>query len=126
MESTTNIPSRVTKSVPKPEPEKVDLKILKRAAAKAKKSSEDVAAVAKNKAETHKQDIDMLIRKVNKEVFSVNKRIKFRRHPVNNRQLIQVIDSETDKVIMEVPSAELVNLSAKIHIFVGMMMDRLS
>lgn len=126
MESTTNIPSRVPKSVQNPEPEKVDMKALKVAAAKAKKSSEDVAAVAKNKAETHKQDIDMLIRKVNKEVFSVNKRIKFRRHPVNNRQLIQVIDSETDKVIMEVPSAELVNLSAKIHIFVGMMMDRLS
>ena len=126
MESTTNIQSQVTKSVPKPEPEKVDLKILRRAAAKAKRSSENIAAVAKKNAESKKQDIDMLIRKVNKEVFSVNKRIKFRRHPVNNRQLIQVIDSETDKVIMEVPSAELVNLSAKIHIFVGMMMDRLS
>ena len=126
MESTTNIQSQVTKSVSKPEPEKVDLKLLKRAAEKAKRSSENVAAVAKKNAESKKQDIDMLIRKVNKEVFSVNKRIKFRRHPVNNRQLIQVIDSETDKVIMEVPSAELVNLSAKIHIFVGMMMDRLS
>ena len=102
------------------------MKVLKRAAAKSKKSSEDVAAVAKNNAVKQKQDIDELVRKMNDEVFSINKRIKFRRHPVNNRQLIQVIDSKTDKVIMEVPSAELVNLSAKIHIFVGMMMDKIS
>ena len=125
MESTTNIHSQGTKSVPKPEPEKVDLKVLKVVAAKTKKSKEDIAAAAKKNAEIQKQDIDLLIRKMNDDL-SVNKRIKFRRHPVNNRQLIQVIDSETDKVIMEVPSAELVNLSAKIHIFVGMMMDRLS
>ncbi len=126
MESTTDIGIKNTNSVAKPEPEKVDLKVLKRVAANSKKSNEDIAAVAKKNAEIHKQDIDELIRKVNDEVFSVNKRIKFRRHPVNNRQLIQVIDSETDKVIMEVPPAELVNLSAKIHIFVGMMMDRIS
>ena len=63
---------------------------------------------------------------MNRDVFSVNKRIKFRRHPNNNPQIIQVIDLETDKVIMEVPPMELVNLSTKIHIFVGMMKDRLS
>ena len=126
MESTTNIPNRVTKSIPKSKPEKVDMKVLKRVAAKSKSSSDKVAAVAKKNADMQKQDIDALIRKVNDEIFSVNKRIKFRRHPVNNRPIIQVIDSETDKVIMEVPPAELVNLSAKIHIFVGMMMDRLS
>lgn len=126
MESTTNIPNRVTKSIPKPELKKIDLKVLKRVAAKSKKSNKEIAAVAKRNADIQKQDIDALIKKVNDEVFSVNKRIKFRRHPVNNRLIIQVIDSETDKVIMEVPSAELVNLSAKIHIFVGMMMDRMS
>ena len=125
MESTTDIRSQVTKSVEKPEPENVDLKILKRTAAKAKRSSENVAAAAKQNAEIQKQDVDELIRKMNDDLI-VNKRIKFRRHPVNNRQLIQVIDSETDKVIMEIPPAELVNLSAKIHIFVGMMMDRIS
>ena len=126
MESTTNIQSQVSKSVPKPEAENVDLKVLKRAAAKSKKSSEEVAAAAKNNAVKQEQDIDELVRKMNDEVFNINKRVKFRRHPVNNRQLIQVIDSETDKVIMEVPSEELVNLSAKIHIFVGMMMDKIS
>ena len=126
MESTTNIPSQAAKSTPKPQIEKVDLRVLKVVAAKSKKSSEYVAAAAKRNAEMQKQDIDELIRKMNNEVFSVNKRIIIRRHPVNNRQIIQVIDSKTDKVIMEVPSVELVNLSAKIHIFVGMMMDRIS
>ncbi|MCH8927719.1 MAG: flagellar protein FlaG [Candidatus Marinimicrobia bacterium] len=126
MESTTNIPSQAAKSTPKPQIEKVDLRVLKVVAAKSKKSSENVAAAAKRNAEMQKQDIDELIRKMNNEVFSVNKRIIIRRHPVNNRQIIQVIDSKTDKVIMEVPSVELVNLSAKIHIFVGMMMDRIS
>lgn len=126
MESTTNIPSQAAKSTPKPQIEKVDLRVLKVVAAKSKKSSENVAAAAKRNAEMQKLDIDELIRKMNDEVFSVNKRIIIRRHPVNNRQIIQVIDSKTDKVIMEVPSVELVNLSAKIHIFVGMMMDRIS
>ena len=123
METTATIPNRVTKSTPKPQPEKIDLKVLKRVAAKSKKSNEDIAAVAKKNAEIEKQDIDEFIRKVNDEVFGVNKRIKFRRHPVNNLLIIQVIDSETDKVIMEIPPAELVNLSAKIYIFVGRMMD---
>ena len=126
MESTTNIPSQAAKSTPKPQIKKVDLRVLKVVAAKSKKSSENVAAAAKRNAEMQKLDIDELIRKMNDEVFSVNKRIIIRRHPVNNRQIIQVIDSKTDKVIMEVPSVELVNLSAKIHIFVGMMMDRIS
>ena len=67
-----------------------------------------------------------LVRRMNDTVFNINKRIKFRRHPVNNRVVIQVVDSETNQVIVEVPPAELVNLSARIHIFVGMMMDRLS
>ena len=69
METTANIPSRVTKSTPKPQPEKIDLKVLKRVAAKSKKSNEDIAAVAKKNAEIEKQDIDEFIRKVNDEVF---------------------------------------------------------
>ena len=56
----------------------------------------------------------------------MNKRIKFKRHVIKNRQNVKVIDFETDIIIMEVPQLKLVNLSAKIYIFVGIMMDRLS
>ena len=69
MESTTDIEIKNTNSVAKPEPEKVDLKVLKRVAANSKKSNEDIAAVAKKNAEIEKQDIDEFIRKVNDEVF---------------------------------------------------------
>ena len=41
------------------------------------------------------------------EVFTFIKQIKFRRDPVINCLIIQVIDSNTDKIIMEVPPAEL-------------------
>ena len=112
--------------IPPPEPKEVNVKQLKKAAVEAQKASSEASDSAKNKVEQKQQDIDEVIRKFNEVAFNVNKRIKFRIHPVNNRQMIQVIDSETNKVIMEVPPVELVNLSAKIHIFVGMMMDRVS
>ena len=111
---------------PPPEPKEVNVKQLKKAAVKAQTVSREASDSAKNKTEQKQQDIDEVIRKFNEAAFNVNKRIKFRIHPINNRQMIQVIDSETNKVIMEVPPVELVNLSAKIHIFVGMMMDRVS
>ena len=112
--------------IPPPEPKEVNVKQLKKAAVEAQKASREASDSAKKKTEQKQQDINEVVRKFNEAAFNVNKRIKFRIHPVNNRQMIQVIDSETNKVIMEVPPVELVNLSAKIHIFVGMMMDRLS
>ena len=111
---------------PPSEPKEVNVKQLKKAAVKAKKVGSEASDNAKEKTEQTQQDIDEVIKRFNEAAFNMNKRIKFRRHPVNNRQIIQVVDSETNKVIMEVPPVELVNLSAKIHIFVGMMMDRLS
>lgn len=111
---------------PPPEPKEVNVKQLKKTAVNAQQASSEASDSAKKKTEQKQQDIDQVIRRFNEAAFNVNKRIKFRIHPINNRQMIQVIDSETNKVIMEVPPVELVNLSAKIHIFVGMMMDRLS
>ena len=112
--------------IPPPEPKEVNVKQLKKAAVEAQKASREASDSAKKKTEQKQQDINEVVRKFNETAFNVNKRIKFRIHPVNNRQMIQVIDSETNKVIMEVPPVELANLSAKIHIFVGMMMDRVS
>ena len=122
-----NIKNKSIDSVtPPPEPKEVNVKQLKKAAVEAKKVGREASDSAKKKTEQKQQDINEVVRKFNEAAFNVNKRIKFRIHPVNNRQMIQVIDSETNKVIMEVPPVELANLSAKIHIFVGMMMDRVS
>jgi len=59
------------------------------------------------------------------EIFSINARIISNTHIINIRLIVKVIDLETDKISMELPPREYENNSTTVHIFAGMMMDRL-
>jgi len=52
-----------------------------------------------------------------------NRRLDFRVDEETNRIIVKVIDTETDKVIKEIPPEQLVELAAKIQKMIGLLVD---
>jgi flagellar protein FlaG len=52
-----------------------------------------------------------------------NKRLDFRVDEATNRIVVKVIDTETDKVIKEIPPEQLLHLAAKIQEMIGLLVD---
>jgi uncharacterized FlaG/YvyC family protein len=52
-----------------------------------------------------------------------NRRLEFRVDESTNRIIVKVIDTETDKVIKEIPPEQLIHLAAKIQEMIGLLVD---
>ena len=50
--------------------------------------------------------------------------IRFKVHEATGKTMVTVIDSETDKVIREIPPSEILNLAAKIDQMMGILFDK--
>lgn len=119
--------THITKAPPPPkapEPSKKlavkPMEILK----DSKKIGKDIAQKAEKEKDKKLENIAEAIRAANTAIEPVNKRIKFMEYPGTNRKMIQVVDSETNEVIFEVPPAEVLNLAARIKAVVGIIFDR--
>ncbi len=52
-----------------------------------------------------------------------NRRLDFRIDEATKRIVVKVIDTETDKVIKEIPPEQLIKLAAKIQEMIGLLVD---
>jgi len=64
------------------------------------------------------------IAKMNKTIEIFNKRIKLSVHEESKRIVVKIIDSQTDKVVKEVPPKEVLNFIAKLHESLGALIDK--
>jgi len=55
------------------------------------------------------------------EIF--NRRLDFRIHEETHRVVVKVIDTETDKVIKEIPPEQILELAARIQEMIGLLVD---
>ncbi len=55
------------------------------------------------------------------EIF--NRRLDFRIHEETHRVVVKVIDTETDKVIKEIPPEQILQLAARIQEMIGLLFD---
>lgn len=55
------------------------------------------------------------------EIF--NRRLDFRIHEETHRVVVKVIDTETDKVIKEIPPEQILQLAARIQEMIGLLVD---
>ncbi|MEW5814141.1 MAG: flagellar protein FlaG [Spirochaetota bacterium] len=70
-----------------------------------------------------KEDIENYLKKILKSNPNFNRRLKFSVNEELNQVVVKVIDSETDKVIKEIPPAEIQKLQVRIREIIGILFD---
>ncbi|MBN1699877.1 MAG: flagellar protein FlaG [Spirochaetales bacterium] len=68
-------------------------------------------------------DLARLIEALEQVISQFNRRLKFDINREINRIVVKVIDKDTDKVIKEIPPAEIQNLILKIREAIGLLFD---
>jgi flagellar protein FlaG len=67
--------------------------------------------------------VDKAIEKLREAGDLFKSRLDFRVDEETNRIVVKVIDTETDKVIKEIPPEQLIKLAAKIQKMIGLLVD---
>ena len=87
----------------------------------------DKEVKGKETSERDAQKIKETVEKVNKELKNVDKSIEFKIHESHegglNRVSIKVVERESEKVIMEIPSEEAIEFSEKMDEITGILFD---
>lgn len=72
------------------------------------------------------QDMERLVNHLQDLARSFNRKLSFAVDERTKKILVKVIDKNTDKVVRELPSEEIVNMVAKLKEFIGAVFDGLA
>ncbi|CAI8998217.1 flagellar protein FlaG [Brevibacillus sp. IT-7CA2] len=70
-----------------------------------------------------KRDLEHEISGINKWLQSSSSHIKFTLHEDLNEYYVQVINDQTNEVIREIPSKKMMDMVAKMHEMIGLLVD---
>jgi flagellar protein FlaG len=70
-----------------------------------------------------KKDAETIVEIMNKAAELYNHQLNFEVYEDTNRMYVQIVDKNTHEVIKQIPSEEMLELSAKIQEMVGIMLD---
>jgi flagellar protein FlaG len=70
-----------------------------------------------------KADLQKEIDNLNKFIQTSNTHLKFTLHEGLQEYFVQIIDDRTNEVVREVPSSKILDLAAKIHEMIGILVD---
>jgi len=69
------------------------------------------------------EDVKESVKDINDIVKKVKEDLAFEIHDETDRMMVKVIDRKTKEVIKELPPEEMLDLSARIHEMVGLLID---
>jgi len=69
------------------------------------------------------QDVKKSVKDINDIVKKVKEDLAFELHDETERMMVKVIDRQTKEIIKELPPEEMLDLSARIHEMVGLLID---
>lgn len=75
-------------------------------------------------SEEQKDKLDQAIEKLNETAKVFNRSLKFKIHEATHRTMISVVDTDTDKVIREIPGEEALDMVAEMQEYLGMIFDK--
>lgn len=82
---------------------------------------------AQETTETENQKIKEVVEKMNKELEMIDTSIEFKVHETSglgmNKVSIKVVEKESEKVIVEIPSEEAIEMAEKMEEITGMLFD---
>jgi len=70
-----------------------------------------------------KSEIENEIAGLNKLLQSTNTHLKFTLHEELNEYYVQVINEQTNEVVREIPSKKVMDMVAKMHEMIGLLVD---
>ena len=73
--------------------------------------------------EASRQEIENQVKALEKTFLAFNHKVKLSVNDEINQVIIKVVDSETDKVIKEIPAEEIQRLIARIKETIGLLVD---
>lgn len=92
---------------------------------KAKIEEEHKKSVVENWGDRFsEQQVQDAIDKLNNTIQIFNKRLRLSYHEEAKRFVIKVIDSQTDKIVREIPSKEFVDFLVRLHQMIGVFIDK--
>ncbi|UED75581.1 flagellar protein FlaG [Brevibacillus sp. DP1.3A] len=71
----------------------------------------------------NKHDFEKEIAGINKWLQSTSSHVKFTLHEDLNEYYVQVINDQTNEVIREIPSKKVMDMVAKMHEMIGLLVD---
>lgn len=69
------------------------------------------------------EDVKESVKDINDIIEKVKEDLSFEVHDETDRMMVKVIDRKTKEVIKELPPEEMLDLSARIHKMVGLLID---
>jgi flagellar protein FlaG len=70
-----------------------------------------------------REELESQVKALEKTFLAFNRRVKLAVNEEINQVIIKVVDSETDKVIKEIPAEEIQHLIARIKETIGLLVD---
>ena len=71
-----------------------------------------------------KENLKEAVEKLNQTALIFDRSLKFRIHDKTHTTMVAVVDSNTEKVIREIPSKEVLDLVSKMRDYLGMIFDK--
>lgn len=90
---------------------------------KEENSKKSKSSEGKLSSEEYRIKLDEKINEMNNITETINENLSFKLHDDTERLMVQVINSQTKEVIKEMPPEEILDLAAKIHEMVGLIID---
>jgi flagellar protein FlaG len=69
------------------------------------------------------EDVNESVKNMNEIVEQVKEDLSFKVHKKTGKLMVQIVDLKTKEVIKEMPPEEMLDLEAKIHEMVGLLID---
>ena len=81
-------------------------------------------AVKKPDKKVDKQELDSITKEMNKFMEEMNADLQFSLHEKTHRLIVRLVDVKENKVLKEFPPHEFLDMIARIHDYVGMILDK--
>ncbi len=114
----------IAHSAPVHEIAKRQVSTKREAAAQAKQVAQKLADAAAKKPQD-RVDVERYLREIINYTEFFNKRLRFSINEELNQVVVKVIDSETDKVIKEIPPETLQRMHVRIREAIGLLIDEI-
>ncbi|RAK08593.1 flagellar protein FlaG [Halanaerobium saccharolyticum] len=100
-----------------------DNKRMKEVDQSIKSQPESLQEINEYSQEELEDDVRESVKDINDIVQKVKEDLSFEVHDETDRMMVKVIDRRTKEVIKELPPEEMLDLSARIHEMVGLLID---
>jgi len=100
-----------------------DNKSMKEVDQSIKSQPESLQEINEYSQEELEDDVRESVKDINDIVQKVKEDLSFEIHDETDRMMVKVIDRRTKEVIKELPPEEMLDLSARIHEMVGLLID---